>query len=404
MSIQITSLNTGLTIISHNMPALETVSAGIWFDVGSRSETKEYNGISHFVEHMVFKGTKSRSPKQIVDEIENTGGYINAYTSRDNTAFYVRLLKEDLHIGIDLLADILLNSTFEDSELEREQKVVIQEIMQSIDDPDDYVYDLFAQQAFNNQPIGRSILGIKETVESFTKDHIKSYMEDHYNTNNAVVVATGNVDHDLLVSMVENKFAGLSTTKKHAVDPAIYNGGKLIKEKQGLEQAHSLIGFKGYSYRQSEFYAQSLLSSILGGGMSSRIFQEIREVQGLAYSVYSFIWAWEDLGVFGMYAGCETQQSHTILSSMKNELEKIAEKEPTTEELERAKKQAQSAIVMALESTGSRCEQIVRQWTHHNKIFSTQEILQMVNNVTPPDIKSLAHDMLSHPTVEVILR
>ena len=287
MTIRSTTLENGLRVVSDPMLSVESVSLGIWVDVGTRHENPKINGISHLLEHMAFKGTKRRSALAIAEEIEAVGGYINAYTTRESTAYYVRVLKKDVELGLDLLADILQNSTMETDELERERAVILQEIHQANDNPDDVIFDNFQETAYPEQAMGLQILGNAKVVSSLGRELVVDYMNDHYNSNTMVLSAAGKIDHDELVNLAHNSFKNLPPGRKAIEEPALYAGGQNLKTRT-LEQAHIILGFEGVSYEDPDFHATSVLSTLLGGGMSSRLFQEIREKRGLAYSIYSF--------------------------------------------------------------------------------------------------------------------
>ena len=285
MTIQTTTLENGLRVVSDPMATVESVSLGVWVGVGARYEKPEMNGVSHLLEHMAFKGTHRRSALAIAEEIEAVGGHINAYTTRESTAYYVRVLKEDVPLGVDLIADILQHSTMEKEELERERTVILQEIHQANDTPDDVVFDNFQAAAYPDQPLGRQVLGDADIVGSMDRDTIIEYMNGHYNARTMVLAAAGRVDHDELVSLARDTFSELPQGEEANREAALYTGGESIIERE-LEQAHLLLGFEGVGYQDPDFYTVAVLSTLFGGGMSSRLFQEIREKRGLVYSIY----------------------------------------------------------------------------------------------------------------------
>lgn len=296
MSVRSTILDNGMTVITDDMPHLESASLGVWVKAGSRSESHQEHGISHLLEHMAFKGTATRNALQIAEAIENVGGDLNAATSIEHTGYFARVLKEDVGLAADILADILQNSTLDDDELAREQQVIVQEIGAARDNPDDHVFDLFQAAAFPNQPIGRTILGTVDSVKGFGAPAIQSYMDRNYVGNHMVLAAAGNVDHDQLVNIANDRFHDLRASGAPEPEKAVYVGGeeRLISDH---EQAHIVLGFEGRAYNSDGFYASQVLASILGGGMSSRLFQEVREKRGLCYSVYAFHWAFQDSGI-----------------------------------------------------------------------------------------------------------
>ena len=302
MSVREAKLANRLRVATDTMDSVETTSVGVWVDAGARNETLELNGVSHMLEHMAFKGTKRRTARGIAEEIEAVGGHLNAYTSREQTAYFARVVDDDLPLAVDMLADILQHSTFEDQELERERAVIIQEIGQTQDTPDDLIFDQLQEVAFPDQSLGRSILGTVERVNGFDRDTLQSYMDEHYRAPNMVVVASGKVDHEKFVDLVQAGFGGLGTSNGASSEAGRYAGGDW-RESRELEQVHLTLGFQGVPFRDDDFYAAQILSTVLGGGMSSRLFQEVREVRGLAYSVFSFSSSYLDCGLFGVYAG-----------------------------------------------------------------------------------------------------
>ncbi len=402
MQHQQTILNNGLKIITAERPQTETVSLGIWVNTGSAYETQEINGISHFVEHMVFKGSEKRNSIQISEEIENVGGQNNAYTSKEFTAFYAKMLKNDVELALDVIADFVLNPTFPIDEMEKEKEVVVQEIKQSVDTPDDVIFDYFQESAFPNQPIGRTILGPKENVRSFTPEILRNYMKTNYAANNTVVVAVGNIKHENFVNMVKTRMHNYQEKTSFSVEPQIYKGG-FYQETRQIEQAHVLLGFKGVEYKNPLYYPISILSTIFGGGMSSRLFQEIREKRGLVYSVYSYHSAQTHSGLFGIYAGTSAEQLNTLIPVIADEINKVINDKVTDKELDRAKVQLKASMLMALESSSSTAEVIARQMLLHNRVIPTDEIVNKIDNVTKDDILTAAQTLFSsNPTYTLL--
>ncbi|MEE8534091.1 MAG: pitrilysin family protein [Alphaproteobacteria bacterium] len=375
----LTTLDSGLRVVSVDMPGLETAAVGVWVDAGARCESAEHNGISHLLEHMAFKGTHRRNALQIAEEIESVGGYLNAYTSREHTAFVARVLKEHVPLAVDILADILQHTTMPDDELEREREVVIQEIAQVHDTPDDLVFDLFQETAYPDQPLGRSILGTAERVSGFSRDAIAGYMAEHYGAERMVVVAAGRVDHDALIALAGEAFDSLPHRARGSVDPADYRGGD-GRQNRDLEQVHLVMGFNGVSYTDPDFYAQQVLATALGGGMSSRLFQEVREKRGLAYSVFSFASSYVDGGLFGIYAGAGDTHVGELVPVICGEIVKIAEA-VREDELDRARAQLKAALLMSLESPSARCEQIGRQMLIFGRPIPPAEIIERIEAV-----------------------
>ncbi|MFT8886223.1 MAG: pitrilysin family protein [Acetobacter papayae] len=386
--IRQTRLPSGLTVITERMEHVETVSFGAYVSAGTRNETAEENGVSHFLEHMAFKGTHSRSALRIAEEIENVGGHINAYTAREQTVFYVKLLRENINLGIDIIGDILTHSTFDAAELERERGVILQEIGQANDTPDDIVFDHFQETAFPGQPMGRPTLGTEELIRSMSRETLMSYMATHYTPDNMVIAAAGNLEHEAVLEQVQRHFADLPNATRPAMTAARYLGGE-YRESRELDQAHVLLGFPCSGYQGADYYATMLLSTVLGGGMSSRLFQEIREKRGLVYSVYSFSAPFIDGGLFGIYAGTGEKECAELIPVTLEELRKV-QFSVQEEELARARAQLKASLLMSLESTGSRCEQIARQLQIFGRIIPTQETVSRIEAVTTDDIRAAA--------------
>ncbi|MEN3166544.1 pitrilysin family protein [Gluconobacter sp. OJB] len=400
-TIEVTRLDNGLTIITERMDRVETVSFGAYVSIGTRDETAANNGVSHFLEHMAFKGTERRSAAQIAEDIENVGGYINAYTARETTAYYVKLLKDDLALGVDIIGDILTHSTFLDAEIERERGVILQEIGQANDTPDDIIFDQFQERAFPEQPMGRPTLGSEELVSTMTRETLMSYMREHYTTHNITIAAAGNLHHQQVVDLVQEHFRDLPSHQTPRPRAAAYEGGELRTTRE-LDQAHLVMGFPSVSYMHPDHYAVMILSTLLGGGMSSRLFQEIRERRGLVYSVYSFASPFSDSGLFGLYAGTGEDQAAELVPVMIDELKRLQDG-LSEAEVSRARAQLKSSLLMSLESTGSRCEQLARQIQVHNRPIPTSETVAKIDAVTEADILRVAQTIFSGtPTFTVI--
>ena len=366
------------------MPQIETASIGVWVDVGARYETADVNGVSHLLEHMAFKGTKRRTALAIAEEIEAVGGHVNAYTSREQTAYYAKVMKEDISLAVDILADILQHSTFAEEELAREREVVIQEIAQAHDTPDDVVFDQFQEIMYPDQPLGRTILGPAAQVETYSRDVLANYMDRHYNAQRMVVVGAGRLEHDVLVELAENAFIDLPAAQSTDGLTAKYGGGDKRTTRE-LEQAHLVLGFDGVAYGDADYYTAQLLSTLLGGGMSSRLFQEIRERRGLAYSVFSFVSSYTDGGVFGVYCGTGPDKLAELTPVIADELHKICET-VTSEEVDRARAQLKSGLLMSLESSSSRCERLGRQMLIFNRSIPIEEMVAEIDAITAEDV------------------
>lgn len=402
MSVQVTKLPSGLRIVSESRRTVETVAIGVWVDVGARFETETQNGLTHCLEHMLFKGTKNRSARDIAFEIESVGGHMNAYTSRDNTTYYARVLKEDLPLAVDLLGDLVINSVCDAEELEREKDVILQEIGQTLDTPDDIVFDHLQSVAFKDQPIGRTILGDAATVRGFNREGLMSFLGSHYLASNIVVSAVGNLDHSQLVEIVAEKFDDLSTGEREKPEPAQYVGGIRL-EQRDLEQLHITLGWPGVSYHDDNYYAHQLYSTILGGGMSSRLFQEVREQLGLAYSVYSFSSSHAETGLFGIYAGTSPNLLADMVPVIRHEMNALADG-PTEQEFQIARAQLKAGLLMALEATTSRMEQLGRQLLLFDRIIPVQEMIDNVDGVSTNDVAAVAKEFagIEQPSIAAV--
>jgi predicted Zn-dependent peptidase len=354
MTVMVSRLANGMRVVTDRMESVETVSIGVWVDVGTRHEPAAINGVAHMLEHMAFKGTKRRSALDIAAEIEAVGGHVNAYTSREHTAYYAKVLKADVGLAVDILADILQNSVFDPAELERERTVILQELGQAQDTPDDIIYDLFQERAYPDQPMGQPVLGRTEIIKHLDRDSVAGYQKSTYAAPGMMLVAAGNVSHETLVPMAERAFSALAPTSAARTEKAAYVGGD-VRESRDLEQVHVLLGFPGFAFADRDYYAASVLSTALGGGMSSRLFQEIRERRGLVYSIYSFSHSYSDGGIFGIYAGTGEDEAAELMPVIAEELRKLRSGLASVE-LERARAQLKAGLLMSLEGTAARCE------------------------------------------------
>ncbi|MHA1549309.1 MAG: M16 family metallopeptidase [Alphaproteobacteria bacterium] len=399
MTVRLTSLPSGLTVVSHPMGHLESAALGVWVGAGSRSELESEHGLSHLLEHMAFKGTRNRTATQIAEEIEAVGGDVNASTSVETTAYYVRTLKGDVDIGLDILGDILRNSVFDADELEREKHVILQEIGAARDTPDDLVFDLFTEAAYPDQPIGRSILGTTATVSGAERGMLDQYLQRHYRGPSMVVAAAGALDHELLVERVGYWFGDIGADNPPAVKTAHYVGGERF-EHRDLMEAQIVLGFQGCSYASDDYYTAQLLAGVLGGGMSSRLFQEVREKRGLCYSIYAFHWSFADTGIFGVHAATSPQDVKTLIPVVLDELAHAAAHIGEAD-LARAKAQLRAGLLMTLEHPASRAGQLARQMQLYGRPISTEELLERTGAITTDDIQRVARNILtgSLPTV-----
>ncbi len=387
-AIRVTRLPSGLTVVTEQMDRVETISLGAYVASGTRSESAEQNGVSHFLEHMAFKGTERRTAAEIAEAIENVGGHINAYTAREQTAYYVKLLKEDLDLGADIIGDILTHSTFAPEEIERERGVILQEIGQANDTPDDIIFDHFQEAAYPTQPMGRPVLGTEAIIRDMSRDDIAGYMRRHYAAGNVVVAATGRLEHARVVDLVARHFEDLPSDMPPAVQPGHYAGGE-FREERDLDQVHIVLGFPGVGYSDPDYYPALLLSGLLGGGMSSRLFQEIREKRGLVYSIYSFAAPYVETGLFGIYAGTGEEEAAELVPATLEELHRV-QLDANETELRRARAQVKASLLMSMESTGSRCEQLSRQMQIFGRTIPTAETVAKLDAVTIDDVRRAA--------------
>jgi predicted Zn-dependent peptidase len=403
MSTSQTTLPNGLRVVSHRMPHLETVSMGIWVGVGARHENLPQHGISHLLEHMAFKGTKRRTAKDIAEEIEAVGGELNAATSLESTAYFARVLAADIELGLDILGDILLNPRHAESELEREREVILQEIAATRDSPDEIAYELLQEAAFPGQAIGRPILGTAASVTSFTPPDLRKFMKANYGAKRMVLSAAGKIDHDKLVRHAEALFGGMNGGKGGRFEPARYAGGTRSSAKP-FEQSHLLLAFEGPSYGAADHHAAQVFSALFGGGISSRLFQEVRERRGLCYSVYSTYWALADTGLFGIHAATGQEMMDKLIEVVSSELARAAGEAPTKAETDRAKAQIKAGILMGLESSSARAEYMARQLLLFNRLIDTKETIARIDAVTPEAARALAERLLtrSRPSVTVV--
>lgn len=402
MTISVTTMDNGMTVVTEPMPHLESAAIGVWVGTGSRSERADEHGVSHLLEHMAFKGTSRRSARQIAEEIEAVGGEINAATSVETTAYYARILKDDVDLAVDILADILNESTFDPEELEREQHVIVQEIGASQDTPEDIVFDRLQECAFPEQAIGRPILGTPETVRSFGKRELSHYLGEHYRGPSMVLAAAGNIDHAHVLELARARFGNLTSEATPTPDAAHYRGGDW-REERDLQEAQVTIAFEGCTYSSDDHYGAQVLAAVLGGGMSSRLFQEIREKHGLCYSISAFHWAYADTGLFGMHAATGEDDLANLMPMMIDEVERsIGDIE--ADEVARAKAQMRAGLLMSLESPASRAGQLGRQILIHGRPLAASEIIARIDRVTVDDVRRIADRTFrqSAPSVALI--
>ena len=401
MTVRQTTLENGLRVVTHTMDAVETVSVGVFVDAGTRNEPVEINGVAHLLEHMAFKGTTRRSALEIVAEIEEVGGHLNAYTTREHTAYYAKVLKDDAPLAVDILADILQNSTFDPDELARERSVVLQEIGQAHDTPDDVVFDHFQETAFPDQPLGRPVLGDAERVRGMTRESIMGYMNQAYGAGSMVLAAAGMIEHDHLVALARHLFRDLPARSALGDGSAAYGGGVYLQDRE-LEQVHLTVGFPGVGMHDPDIYAATVMSTLFGGGMSSRLFQEIRERRGLVYSIHSFSSSYSDCGLFGIYAGTGEEEVEELMPVLADEIRRLSDSLDEGE-VRRARNQLKAATLMSLESTSARAEQLGEQMLIFGRPLPIDEIVRKIDVVDVAAVRNvIARTFAGRPSVAAI--
>ncbi|HWC13397.1 MAG TPA: pitrilysin family protein [Actinomycetota bacterium] len=385
-----TVLDSGATVVTETMTEVRSVSCGFWFDVGARDEPDNLAGTSHFLEHLLFKGTPKRSAKEIADEFDAVGGDVNAFTGKEYTCYYSRVISDDLPMALDVLSDMILNSKIDPADFDSERNVILEEIAMHEDAPDELVHDLFYRRLWDGHPLGRPVLGFNETIGNVARDEVASYWRDRYAPSNLVVAAAGNLDHDYLVRQVDALFAagdGLRTSRTGPAPEAKLN---VNVHKRPTEQAHIVVGTEGLSRSHRDRHALALLDTILGGGMSSRLFQEIREKRGLAYSVYSYRALFADTGTFAVYAGTTPQNAETVIDIALAEVGSIVTDGVTQAEFDRAKGHVRGSLVLASEDPGSRMNRLGKQQLTTGEILSIDELIERFDRLTMDDVARVA--------------
>ena len=393
MSVEVTRLPSGLVVVTDAMPHLETASLGVWIGSGSRDERSDEHGLSHLLEHMAFKGTTRRTARQIAEEIEAVGGDLNAATSVETTAYYARVLRAHVPLALDVLSDILADPSFDPDELRREQNVIVQEIGAAEDTPDDLIWDKLQETAFPGQPIGRSILGTPVTVRSFDRTRLATYLARNYRAPDMVVVAAGAVDHDAVAAEVERRFASFTGSAAPVPEPARFVGGSRIETRE-LEQVHIALAMQGLPQRDPNLFSLQVFTSVLGGGMSSRLFQEVREERGLCYAIYAFHSPYSDTGTFGLYAGTDAADVAELMQVVVSEINAAAESINAVE-VARAKAQMKTGLLMALESSGARAEQLARQLLYWSRPIPLDELVEKIEAVTVESTRAAGRALIA---------
>ncbi len=396
MSItRLTTLPNGLRVVTEAMPGLKSASAGLWVLAGGRHERAEQNGIAHFLEHMAFKGTARRSALQIAEEIEDVGGFINAYTSREATAYYARVLEADVAMALDVIGDIVLNPAFHDADIETERHVILQEIGQALDTPDDIIFDWLQEVSYPDQPFGRTILGPEERVSSFGRADFQDFVAEHYRPSQMILAAAGAVDHDAIVAQARAMFGAITAQANSSFAPARFLGAER-REVKDLEQVHFAMAFEAPAYRDPDVFVAQVYATAMGGGMSSRLFQKIREERGLCYSIFAQAGAYEDTGQITLYAGTSAEEIGDLVRLTAAELKRAAE-DMTEAEVARARAQIKAGMLMGLESPSSRAERIARLLAIHGRVPTVEEVVARIDAVSTADVRRYAEALTGAP-------
>ena len=394
-------LDNGLRLITESMPQVRSVTIGVWLTRGSRHESDAQGGIAHFVEHMLFKGTDTRSAEDIAQAIDSIGGQLDAFTAKEYAGYYIKVLDEHLPLAVELLSDIVMRPAFVEEEVGREKKVILEEIKMVEDTPDDLVHELFTQHFWEGHPLGRPILGSKETVEAFTGTSLRDYFRGAYVAPNMIVSAAGNLEHAHVKDIVGEAFGSLAARGEATVQrPPTVKPSVLLRTKE-LEQSHICLGTNSYQQNHDDRYVSYILNSVLGGSMSSRLFQNVREKRGLAYSVFSGMSAYRDAGNMTIYAGCAADAVEEVIDLSVEELRGLKRTPVPEDELKRAKDHLKGSLMLSLENTASRMSHLARQEIYFDRHFSLDETLAGVQRVTAGDIQRVARDLLSNGSLAV---
>ena len=395
-------LPNGLIVLSEEMPHIRSISIGIWIKSGSRDEAPEFNGISHFTEHMVFKGTTSRSAQQIAREVDSIGGNMDAFTGKETICFNIKVLDEHLPIAIDILSDIVLNPVFNPKDIVREKGVILEEIKMDEDNPDYLVHELFTQNFWKDHPLGKPILGTKETVRSFKQENLFEFYRQRFAPNNIIISAAGNLHHAKFVELIQQRFAGLKAVPNgfHQPTPAV-TPRIITRNKKALEQVQLCIGVPSHPISHQKRYVSYVLNTVLGGGMSSRLFQKIREEQGLAYSIYSDLNPYRDTGCMAVYAGTSLEATPSVVEQVLAEFRELKSRPLPEEELRRAKDQLKGSLMLSLESSISRMSNLARQEMYFERFFSLDETIEQIESVTAEELSEMSNQLFQTDKIAV---
>ena len=386
-------LDNGIQVITESIPHVRSVTIGFWFKVGSRDEPASLQGVTHFIEHMLFKGTTTRSAKEIAETMDATGGSLNAFTSKEHTCYYAKVLDQHLPLAVELIADMVLNSRFDESDLAKEKGVIAEEISMYEDAPDELVHDLILEAAWGNHPLGRSTLGTYESIQGMDRNTLLEFMARHYAADKLVVSAAGNLCHDQVVELVGKAFASLPLRGEKRASIEITTDATTVVRWKDTEQVHLCVGNGGLAYSHPHRYPMYVLDTLFGGGMSSRLFQELRESKGLVYSAYSYHMGFQETGLFTIYAGTSPENLSTVLSLVRREQEQLCEEGVTAQELERAKEQLKGGLMLSLESTSNRMHRLAKALLYQEPVLTADEIIARIENVTREEVQNLACGM-----------
>jgi predicted Zn-dependent peptidase len=389
--VEVSTLGNGIRLITETIPHVRSVAVGVWMGTGSRQETPEQNGISHFIEHMVFKGTTTRSAEDIARSVDSIGGNLDAFTAKEMVSFNAKVLDEHLPEVFDILSDLVLHPLFKEEDIEKEKGVVLEELKMEADDPEYLVHELFSSSFWKDHPLGKPILGTRDTVRRFTREAIEGYYRKFYVPSNIVITAAGNLDHRRLLELARERFEALSPNGSPPPSPAPSTHARLnLRHKKSLEQVHLCLGVPCYPIPHEKRYAASVLNALLGGGMSSRLFQNIREKRGLAYAVFSEISAFRDTGCVSVYAGTSADSAREVVRLILEEFRRLKEERVPEEELRRAKDNLKGSLLLGLESTSSRMVNLARQHLYFDRFFTLDEMAENIERVTAEEMQQAA--------------
>lgn len=398
-----TVLSNGVRIVTEEIPHVHSVAIGLWVDTGSKNEQKDVWGISHFIEHMLFKGTKTRTAMQIAQELEDTGGSINAFTDKENTCFYARVLDTHIDKAIDVLTDIYLNSLFDPEEIEREKQVVLEELKMYEDSPDELSYDTLVENVWHGHPLGHKIIGLNETIQGFTRDKILDYMSDNYTNDRLVIAIAGKIKTEEVIEKLQAKLGHLNGKKSVDSEPLILYNTETCAKFKDIEQLHVCLGTKGPAVTDEERYTFAVIDSILGGGMSSRLFQELREKRGLAYSIGSYELMYKRGGIFGVYAGISPDNLEDVVKYTLQEFDHIKQGKVSHEDISRAKEHLKGSLLLSLEAVKNRMMRLSRNEIYFQRSISSQEIIDSIDKVDFKQITEVATDIFDRKKMSLVV-